>query len=179
MNNRILLIALIGIVLCISGCITGGDDASVTLDGQKSQVLTLGDIKDLPSIEGYGGRKNSVGQITLPTLYKGVPITTLYELDHAISNDSAMRIGAVDGYLATFSYNQFVDGVFITYDEDGNEVPAGELTMILAYEEDGKPIPEEFGGPLRLAIIGPDQPISDGHWWVRFVTTFEAVNIEQ
>jgi hypothetical protein len=72
-----------------------------------------------------------------------------------------------------------VNGEFITYDTEGNEIPAGELTMILAYEEDGKPIPEEFGGPLRIAIIGPDQPITDGHWWIRFVSTFEAVNIEQ
>ncbi len=179
MNNRILLIVFLGAVLCISGCITGGEDTSVTLDGQQSQVLTIEDIKDLPSIEGYGGRKNSVGQITLPILYKGVPITSLYELDHAITNDSAMRVGAVDGYLATFSYNQFVNGIFIGYDAQGNEVPAGELTMILAYEEGGKPIQEKFGGPLRLAIVGPDQPITDGHWWVRFVTTFEAVNIEQ
>ncbi|MHC1598567.1 MAG: molybdopterin-dependent oxidoreductase [Candidatus Methanofastidiosia archaeon] len=117
--------------------------------------------------------------MTLPTEFKGVPLTTLYELDHNLSSDSAIRVGADDGYLATFSYNQFINGIFVTYDESGNEIPAGELTIILAYEEDGKPIPKEAGGPLRLVIIGPDKPISDGHWWVRFVNILQPVNIEQ
>ncbi|MCC7569060.1 MAG: molybdopterin-dependent oxidoreductase [Candidatus Methanofastidiosa archaeon] len=179
MDRNITLLCLIVGMLCIAGCITGGDEVSVTLDGESSAVLTLSDIKALPAVEGYGGRKNSVGQITLPMHYKGVPVTALYELDHAIAGDSAFRIGATDGYLATFSYNQFVNGMFVVYDEEGNEIPAGELTLILAYEENGKKIPEEYGGPLRLAVIGPEAPITDGHWWIRFVSTFEAVNIEQ
>ncbi|MBN1785526.1 MAG: hypothetical protein JW825_00850 [Candidatus Methanofastidiosa archaeon] len=176
MKRLLFFCILIVIIMSSSGCLSGGDDVKINLSGTEEQALTLDDIKDLPYVEGYGGRKNSVGQITLPVPYKGVPLTEIYELDHEITEDSAIRIIAEDGYIATFSYNQFVLGDFVTYDEEGNEITAGELTIILAYEEDGKDV---IDGPLRVVIIGPNGPITDGHWWVRYVSEIEAVNIEQ
>ncbi len=49
------------------------------------------------------------------------------------------------------------------------------VNMILAYEEGGKPIPDEQGGPLRVAFVGPDSPITDGHFWIKWVNKIEIL----
>jgi DMSO/TMAO reductase YedYZ molybdopterin-dependent catalytic subunit len=69
----------------------------------------------------------------------------------------------------TYTYEQ-VMGEIATY-----EGTTGPMTMVLAYEEDGDPIPDEYGGPLRIAFVGPDSPITDGHFWVKYITTIEIL----
>ncbi len=40
--------------------------------------------------------------------------------------------------------------------------------MVLVYFKDGQPLPSNEG-PLRLAILGPEGLITEGHNWVKFV----------
>ncbi|HHN82159.1 MAG TPA: hypothetical protein ENN11_06035, partial [Methanomicrobia archaeon] len=93
------LIVLLATILLTTGCITGdGEPVELTYVGEETQTLTLDDLKDMPAVTGEGGRKNSVGQITLPMEFTGVPLTELYELDRSITENSAIRVTAPDGY---------------------------------------------------------------------------------
>ena len=84
---------------------------------------------------------------------------------------------AKDGYSITFSPDQVVGGVFVSYDPgSGDETePDGGLTAIIAYERGGVSIPEGEDGPLRLAVVSPQRDqVVDGHWNVKWVTGIEV-----
>jgi hypothetical protein len=139
--------------------------------GTKS--FTLADLKALPSVEGWGGWKSSTGQITVPLFYKGVLLQDLCNLVGGIAADSGINIIANDGYAMTISYDQVANGDFITYDPGtGDEVKSSDpLQVIVAYEADGKPLPEDTDGTLRLAVVTPkNTQIVDGHWTVKWVS---------
>jgi DMSO/TMAO reductase YedYZ molybdopterin-dependent catalytic subunit len=46
----------------------------------------------------------------------------------------------------------------------------------LAYEEVGQLIPVAKGEPLRIAVVGPGNPITIGKFWVKWV---ERIEIEK
>ena len=111
------------------------------------------------------GIKSSTGRITPPTLYTGVAVSDLIELVGGIDENMGINVVAEDGYSITFSYNQIMNGEFITYDPaTGNELSSPpELTLIVAYARDGEPLPEDSDGLVRLAIVSAgEQP---GNRW--------------
>jgi DMSO/TMAO reductase YedYZ molybdopterin-dependent catalytic subunit len=154
---------------------TQGDDNQpiLTLTGPNaSQTLTLAQIKAMPVTEGWAGIKTSVGTIVKPARYKGVSIIDLCNLIGGLGADSALEIVAEDGYAMTMSQNQAANGKFVTYDPvTGDEIPYGEaLQVVIAYESDGKPLPQDTDGTLRLVIISSkNDQITDGHWSVKWV----------
>ena len=136
------------------------------------KVLSLDELKALPATEGWAGIKSSTGKITPPSRYKGVSIEELCKQVGAFDASLAANVVAKDGYAMTFSYDQVTNGPFTTFDPaTGDEVKRDEkLTLIVAYEKDGQPIPEESDGSLRLAIVGPEKnQVTDGHWAVKWV----------
>ncbi|NLE22027.1 MAG: molybdopterin-dependent oxidoreductase [Actinobacteria bacterium] len=141
-----------------------GDDATRT--------FTMAELKALPSYVGYAGSKSSTGVITPPSRYKGVPLTDLADLVGGVSEANGITIVAEDGYGMTFSYRQITGDGFTTFDPaTGEEEPAdGELTVIVAYEHEGEPIPDE-DGPLKLAIA-QDTPaqVTEGHWAIKWLS---------
>jgi DMSO/TMAO reductase YedYZ molybdopterin-dependent catalytic subunit len=71
------------------------------------------------------------------------------------------------------SYNEVVNGELVTYDPGtGSEIKINDpLRVILAYEREGKPLPAESDGALRLAVVSPkNNQVTDGHWTVKWVT---------
>jgi DMSO/TMAO reductase YedYZ molybdopterin-dependent catalytic subunit len=138
----------------------------------EAKTLTLDDLKELPTTEGWAGIKTSTGDIFLPTQIKGVALTNLLEQVGGLSPEVGVSVVARDGYAMTFSYEQIVNGEFITYDPaTGDEITiADPLTVILAYERDGQPLPEDSGGPLRIYVVTPqNNQVVDGHWAVKWV----------
>jgi hypothetical protein len=149
---------------------------NVTLIGTgEERVLTFGEVKALPSVEGYGGFFTTVGVINGPYRCKGVPVEELLTLIGGFDASNTLWISASDGYLMTFSYDQ-VEGNFRTYDPTTfKEIPHGELKLILMYEQNGKPLSDYDGKPLRIAIVSPDNtPLTEGHNWVKWVTKLEV-----
>jgi DMSO/TMAO reductase YedYZ molybdopterin-dependent catalytic subunit len=141
-----------------------------------SKSLTMAELETLPYVEGQAGIKSSTGQITLPALYRGVPIAELAKLIGDFSPEFGVNVVAKDGYAMTMSYEQITTGDFIQYDPaTGAEKKEKEpLTMILAYARDGQPIPAAEEGPLRLAIISEkNDQVTDGHWSVKWVNKIE------
>ena len=156
---------------------TGQPDATLTVKSADESV-TLGwdDIQELPSYEAPGGRISSVGHVTPPVTFKGIPVEDLCSLVGGLTEENSVQITAKDGYGMTFSYDQIVDGDYDTYDPStGENKPYdGNLTTVVAYLEEGEPIPAEEDGPLRLAILGTNKVVTDGHWWIKWVETIEV-----
>jgi DMSO/TMAO reductase YedYZ molybdopterin-dependent catalytic subunit len=155
----------------------GNSDATLTVRAaEQSITLTWDDIRELPTYEGPGGRISSVGHVTPPVAFKGVTIEDLCGLVGGFTEENSVQITAKDGYGMTFSYNQIVTGDYDTYDPStGEDQPLdGKLWTVVAYQEEGEPIPAEGDGPLRLAILGSDKVVTDGHWWIKWVETIEV-----
>ena len=144
-------------------------EADLTLIGNETRAYTLDEIKALPSYTAGGGFKKSTGTVVGPHNYTGVNITYLTDLVGGITPSESVKMTASDGYSMTYTYEQMI-GEIATY-----EGTTGPMTMVLAYEEDESPISDEYGGPLRIAFVGPDSPITDGHFWVKYITTIEIL----
>jgi DMSO/TMAO reductase YedYZ molybdopterin-dependent catalytic subunit len=160
-----------------------GDSGALEIIGTEgTKVYSLDQIESMQYTEGYGGMKSSTGRITPPTMVKGVLIGDLFAEVGGVPDDMAVSILAKDGYEMTVSAAQLKSGDFLTYDMvTGEERKVeGPLKVILAYEYDGKPINPDSEGPLRLAIVSPqNDQVTDGHWWVKWVTQIQIKPIEQ
>jgi DMSO/TMAO reductase YedYZ molybdopterin-dependent catalytic subunit len=148
------------------------------VSGEQSVTLTWEDIQALPAYEGVGGLISSVGKVTPPAEYKGVTLEDLCGLVGGITEENSVSVVAKDGYAMTFSYEQLTTGDFPTYDPStGDETPFdGKLWVVVAYEREGAFIPADGDGPLRLALLGSQKPVTDGHWWIKWV---ERIEIKQ
>ncbi|MGE5228876.1 MAG: molybdopterin-dependent oxidoreductase [Deltaproteobacteria bacterium] len=176
------LLAAAALVVLAGACGDSGDQASpapsasgpvvLTVRGEEgSRTFTMSQLQALPSYEGYAGIKSSTGVITPPSRYKGVPLTDLADLVGGITEANGVTLVAKDGYGMTFSYRQIAGDGFTTFDPaTGEEEPAdGKLTVIIAYEHEGEPIPEE-DGPLKLAIAqATPAQVTEGHWAIKWL----------
>jgi DMSO/TMAO reductase YedYZ molybdopterin-dependent catalytic subunit len=142
-----------------------------------TRAFTLKDIKKMPSVEAYGGIKNSAGNITPPTQYKAVTIADLLKSLGGVPAGAGVTFIAKDGYEMTMSADQVNSGKFVTYDvSTGDEITIQDpLQLALAYEVDGKPLNPDTDGTFRVAILSPKaNQVTDGHWWVKWVTKVEV-----
>ena len=178
----ILVAVAVALVATAGACGDSGGQASpspgasgpvvLTVRGEDgSKTFTMGELQALPSYEGYAGIKSSTGRITPPSRYRGVPLTDLADLVGGISEVNGVTLVAKDGYGMTFSYRQIAGDGFTTFDPaTGEEEPAdGKLTVLIAYEHEGEPIPEE-DGPLKLAIAqATPAQVTEGHWAIKWL----------
>ena len=144
-------------------------EADLTLIGNETRVYTLDEIRAMPSYTAGGGFKKSTGTIIGPFNYTGVNITYLTDLVGGIAPSESVKVTASDGYSMTYTYDQ------IMADLETYNGTTGPITMVLAYEENGSPVPDEYGGPLRIAFTGPDSPVTDGHFWCKYVIEIEIL----
>ncbi len=149
---------------------SNGDNATLTFKG----------IKALESVTGQGGFFTTTGVIHGPYEVKGVSIEDLCDLVGGLEPSDGVLVSAVDGYSAFFEYDE-VKGNIPTSEYDpatGNlkEVPHEDLGLILMYEQDGKPLSDDDGKPLRLAVAGDDRLLTEGFRWVRWVERIEVIH---
>jgi DMSO/TMAO reductase YedYZ molybdopterin-dependent catalytic subunit len=143
----------------------------------KTVKLSLAELKAMPKYSGWAGIKTSVGTLIAPANYAGVRLSDLADLVGGITRDNGVTVLAKDGYGMTLSYDQVFDEQFTTFDPaTGDEEPPSEpLTVILAYERDGKLLDPYEEGPLRLQVAQPKAAqLVDGHWTVKWVDTVEV-----
>lgn len=176
----LLTLLFIGVAALTSGCLgtTPAEDYpawNLTLAGDQEQVLTHPELRALPAAEGYGYSVSTVGIKYGPNRYRGVLLADLIEMAGGADTDDLIYISAEDGYLWVFDTDQVNGEGFFTFDENLKEVTPPPLRVILAYEQDGKPLPYEDGGPLRLVVISesPDV-ITEGSSWVKWVDQIEV-----
>lgn len=177
--------------LCaLAGCGSSGTAASsspspspkgtpiLTVIGDQSEVrLTLADLRRMTRYTGYAGIKTSVGTLIAPEEYTGVPLAEIGRLVGGITEENGVTVLAKDGYGMTLSYDQVFNQEFTTFDPaTGDEEPPTEpLTVILAYERNGKLLNPDEEGPLRLEVAQPKgAQLVDGHWTVKWVDRVEV-----
>jgi DMSO/TMAO reductase YedYZ molybdopterin-dependent catalytic subunit len=152
--------------------------------GDQTVNVTLDEIKAMTSYEGWGGRLTTAPSVEGPFLYKGALLEEICDLVGGITPTDSVEIIAKDGYSMTYTYEQAMGGGFIMFDPDTFDPDTGtitelgesttdDLTVILAYEEDGESLPEQYGGPLRLCIVDSADQITRGHWSIKWVTQIE------
>ncbi len=151
----------------------------VTGDGTTTS-FTLDDLKALPVSTGQAGIKSSTGKITPPAEFTGVALKDLAAKIGNFDDTMGINVVAKDGYGITFSYDQVMNGTFVSYDPGtGDELKSPvPLTAMLAYEMDGQPLNLEEDGNLRLVIISDEnKQVTDGHWSVKWVNKLEIKDL--
>jgi DMSO/TMAO reductase YedYZ molybdopterin-dependent catalytic subunit len=155
---------------------------NLTLVGSNGEnaTLSLKDIKAMESTPGQGGFFTTTGVVHGPYDVEGVSIEDLCDLVGGLGPSDGVLVTAVDGYSAFFEYDE-VEGNIPTSEYDpatGNlkEVPHENLGLILMYEQDGKPLSDDDGKPLRLAVAGDDRLLTEGFRWVRWVDRIEVIH---
>jgi len=172
-----IIFVVIGLLIMTNSVLALQEEVTLKItSGETVKTLTMEEIKEMPTLEGWGGRMRSTGDIEGPFELKGVSVIDLCDLVGGINPDTAVKIISRDGYAMTFSYKQVMENDFITYDPvSKNEVPHDELHMILAYQTNGEEMTFQLGGPLRLAILSAKNQVTDGHWWSKWVEQIEIV----
>jgi len=146
----------------------------LTLNGSARTVYTLDQIRKLPATTGHGFAVSTVGIKYGPYICKGVLLTDLLEPAGGIATGDQVWISAPDGYLWVFDYDQVQGNGFVTFNENLKEIPSPPLKILLMYEQDGKPLSYNDGGPLRVAIISDQKGVvTEGSAWVKWVDTIE------
>jgi len=183
------LVVLVAVGACQSGQATApasapGSPSSaaaaltlVAADGS-TQTFSLKDLQAMPATSGRAGFKSSTGMIGGIGQYRGVAVKDLAAKLPSYDQTMALSVTASDGYAITYGYDQVTSGSgFTQYDPGtGAELKSPlSVTMILAYEMDGKPLDTSQDGNLRVMVVS-DQPtqVVDGHWTTKFVVKVEA-----
>jgi DMSO/TMAO reductase YedYZ molybdopterin-dependent catalytic subunit len=156
---------------------TTADDFSswnVTVNGTTRLVYSLDQVRAFPITTGNGFAVSTVGIKYGPYICKGVLLSDLLQPVGGISPGDQVWISAPDGYLWVFDYDQVQGNGFITFNESLREIPSPPLRILLMYEQDGKPLSYDDGGPLRVAIISDEKGIvTEGSAWVKWVDNIE------
>jgi len=184
------LVVIAGVVFLAAGLVTAfrfqpSSDPDIqwnlTLIGREGsqKVLSYSEIRKLPSYSGAGGFFSTVGTVFGPARGEGVLLRDLCGLVGGMTPSDIVMITASDGYSTVFDYDQ-VTGNFPTYDpQTMKEVPHKELNTVLIYKQDGKPLSHDEGKPLRIAILGSDELLTEGNNWIKWVNKIEVLKIAE
>jgi len=166
-----------------AGCTSSGETAvgeefagwNLTINGSFEKVLTLDEVKALPSVTGHGFAVSTVGIKYGPYICRGVDVRDLAAAAGGAQPGDEVWISAPDGYLWVFDYDQLQGQDFITFNASLKEIPSPPLRIILMYEQDGRPLTYDDGGPCRIAIISEqDGIVTEGSAWVKWVNRIEV-----
>jgi DMSO/TMAO reductase YedYZ molybdopterin-dependent catalytic subunit len=148
---------------------------NLTLNGTTEKVLTLSDLEALPAVIANGYAVSTTGIRFGPYICKGVDLRDLVALVGGIGEKDQVWVYAPDGYLWVFDAGQLDGKGFVTFNESLREVPSPPLKVILMYEQDGKPVTYDDGGPARIAIVSDSSGIvTEGSAWVKWVDRIEV-----
>jgi DMSO/TMAO reductase YedYZ molybdopterin-dependent catalytic subunit len=178
-SEAALLAAVLLLLAMASGCsVPAGDtlarDWRLTINGTMEKVITLQELRALPSVTGHGYCVSTTGARFGPYTCRGVDVREIAALAGGIGPGQQAWVSAPDGYLWVFDADQLDGKDFVTFDENLKEIPSPPLRIILMYEQDGKPLSYDDGGPARIAIVS-EQPgvITEGSAWVKWVNRIE------
>jgi len=183
-------ICLLLILFCLCGGCTGTASSSspqpvtttadefstwnLSVNGTTRMVYSLDQVRAFPATTGNGFAVSTVGIKYGPYICKGVLLTDLLAPVGGIMPGDQVWISAPDGYLWVFDYDQVQGHGFITFNESLKEIPSPPLRILLMYEQDGKPLSYNDGGPMRVAIISDEKGVvTEGSAWVKWVNKIE------
>ncbi len=135
---------------------------------------SLNQLMELDSIAGSGKYINKVGKITGPNNYTGVSMSVLLGTIESLPENYTLQAIASDGYSVNYSMDE-VNGQVSVYNETGDEIGTENMTMIIAYKENGELLNETTGGPLRVAFVDEQGFITSSGMWLRSLVKIEII----
>ncbi len=179
-NISILLIAIVIVSVGICGCTTTPpnnqpEETLLTIGvGSHSYNYTLSNLTVLQNITGQGSYINKAGKITGPNTYTGVSISVLLNAIPSIRSPYIFHAIASDNYSRNYTINE-TNGHVTVYNETGAEIGTGNLTMIIAYKENGEFLNESTKGPLRIAFVDTEPSLTNSGLWVSSLVKIEII----
>ena len=147
-------------------------DVVLTVDGTTTVDLTMYELENLESFTSNGSFIKSTGTVEGPFEFTGVALKDLVDLVYS-GDDYSVEVVATDGYVMTYNCSQVENGTYEHYDAAGTSLGFDDFTMVVAYAQDGSPLVDMV---LRIAIIDDSEPITDGHFWAKYVRTVNVLS---
>jgi len=149
-------------------------DWHLTLNGSREIFLTIDDLRRFPVATGHCYAVSTTGIRFGPYLCAGVDLRDLINDVGGMSPEDQVWISAPDGYQWVFDAEQLAGKGFVTFNTDLKEIPSPPLRVILMFEQDGKPLSYDDGGPARIAIVSDNAGVvTEGSAWVKWVDNIE------
>ena len=137
----------------------------LTVEGATTVDLTLHELQSLDPLTSNGSFIKSTGAVEGPFEMTGVPLKDLVDRVYS-GDDYSVEVVATDDYVMTYNCSQVENGTFQHYDDAGTSLGFDDFKMVVAYAQDGSPLEDMV---LRIAIIDDSGPITDGHFWAKYV----------
>jgi hypothetical protein len=138
-------------------------------------------LSNLEELEAYSGSGSFLKIGALPDViidgpfnFTGVTFSTLISQMDILPENYNITVIASDGWTSEFTKDQ-INGEIVLYNETGEIIEEGNVTMILAYIEDNEYI-NEGDGPLRIAFIG-ENVITASNLWSKAVEIIEIIEV--
>ena len=142
--------------------------------GSYSYNYTLNNLTALSSVTEQGGYINKIGKITGPNNYTGVSVSVLLNTISSLPTNYTFHAIANDNYSINYTVDE-LDGHVTIFNETGGEIGIGNLTMIIAYKENGVFLNETTKGPLRIAFVGSEFSLTDSAMWLGYLVKIEII----
>ena len=146
---------------------------SITV-GSQSYNYTLTNLTALGTITEQGSYINKVGKITGPNNYTGITISMLLNTIPSLPTNYTFRAIASDEYARNYTSEE-VNGHVALFNDTGAETGTGNLTMIIAYKENGVLLNETTKGPLRIAFVDTEPSITNSGLWLSSLVKIEII----
>jgi hypothetical protein len=142
--------------------------------GSQSYNYTLDNLTAFGTITEQGSYINQIGKLTGPNSYTGVTVSMLLSSIPSLPTNYTFHAIASDNYTVNYTLNE-VNGHVIIYNETGGEIGTGNLTMIIAYKENGMFLNENTKGPLRIAFVDTQPSITYAGLWMGYLVKIEII----
>ena len=156
----------------------GEEILSIIYESQQIN-FTLLDLEDLDAYSGSGSfiKTKVLPEVIIngPYNFTGVKFSTLISQIDNLPDNYNITVTASDGWTSEFTMYQ-TNGEIDLYNETGDILEEGNVTMILAYIEDSEYITDEDVGPLRVAFVGEDV-ITESNLWSKMVESIEIIEV--
>jgi hypothetical protein len=166
----LVVVALACLVMMLPGCSSGAKKSQPLLPSEKRLEGMYAGCKVIEVTDGQA--KKSIDTTKLPALtpvefdavlkrangmritnhWKGASLNSVFDSIGVTGPYKELKMTAWDGYVGRVSYDI-----------------ASKPDTILAYQQDGKPVPRD-DGPVRLVVAS-----QEGFYWVRMITKIEVV----
>ena len=146
--------------------------------GNDLMEYTLTDIMAMASFTGDGGYINRAGVVIGPDTYTGITITELLATFDDLPDDYTLKAIASDEYSLNYTYDE-VYGEMTIFNDMGDELGVGSVTMLIAYQKNGEDLTDLTGGPIRIVFVDDEGSITRSSKWLQSLMQLTVVESEE
>jgi hypothetical protein len=138
---------------------------------------TIADLAQLDTYTARGGYRTQAGFIKGVGNYTGVNITTLVNTLRQAPLQYGIRVFSDDGNTL-YNFSTILGNVSLYNPDnasDPNSIGKGNVTMVLAYQYEGKMLNESTDGKLKIVFLDEKGSITTGSLWWKKVTSIQVI----